>query len=199
MNKLILILIAFSAAFSSWSQNLSSEPDSSFFVRATLAQNGDTIPTVALHPYVMWERRTFASTKEEKKYSKLQKNVKKVYPYAKKASQLLAKYEAEMDTVTDKKVIKAYYKRIEKELWAEYGDELKDMTVSQGRILIKLIDRETDRTSYELVKELRSGFTAFVFQGMAKLFGHDLKSEYNSTQEDKYIEEIVTAIEMNKY
>lgn len=168
------------------------------FVSATIDQNGDTIPKVYLNYHYVWARRTFPNKKEEKKYNKLEKNVRVVYPYAKKASELLAKYQSEMDTVTSQRVIKNYYKKIEKELWAEYGEELQDMTVSQGRILIKLVDRETDKTSYELVKEMRSGFTAFVFQGMARMFGHNLKSEYNATQEDKYIEEIILAIEANK-
>lgn len=168
------------------------------FVSATIDQNGDTLPRVFLKYSYVWARRSFADKKEERKYNKLEKNVRVVYPYAKKASQLLLKYKSEMDTVTNERVKKKYYKKIEEELWSEYGDELQNMTVSQGRILIKLVDRETDKTSYELVKEMRSGFTAFVFQGMARMFGHNLKSEYNASQEDKYIEEIILAIEVNK-
>ncbi len=168
------------------------------FVSATIDQNGDTLPRVFLNYSYVWARRSFADKKEERKYNKLEKNLRVVYPYAKKASQLLLKYKSEMDTVTNERVKKKYYKKIEEELWSEYGNELQKMTVSQGRILIKLVDRETDKTSYELVKEMRSGFTAFVFQGMARMFGHNLKSEYNASQEDKYIEEIILAIEVNK-
>lgn len=182
----------------SFAQESSQDTTKGRFVSATIDENGDTIPKVYLNQYHVWARRSFPNKKDEKKYSKLMKNVIKVYPYAKKANELLAKYKGEMDTVTDKRVIKKFYKKIEEELWAEYGDELKEMTVSQGRILIKLVDRETDRTSYELVKEMRSGFTAFVFQGMARMFGHDLKSEYNASEEDKYIEEIILAIESNQ-
>ncbi len=168
------------------------------FVSATIDQNGDTLPRVFLNYYYVWAKRSFPDKKEERKYNKLEKNVRIVYPYAKKASQLLLKYKSEMDTITNERVKKKYYKKIEEELWTEYGDELQNMTVSQGRILIKLVDRETDKTSYELVKEMRSGFTAFVFQGMARMFGHNLKSEYNAFQQDKYIEEIILAIEVNK-
>lgn len=168
------------------------------FVSATIDQNGDTLPRVFLNYYYVWAKRSFPDKKEERKYNKLEKNVRIVYPYAKKASQLLLKYKSEMDTITNERVKNKYYKKIEEELWTEYGDELQNMTVSQGRILIKLVDRETDKTSYELVKEMRSGFTAFVFQGMARMFGHNLKSEYNAFQQDKYIEEIILAIEVNK-
>ncbi|MBD79819.1 MAG: hypothetical protein CL840_12970 [Crocinitomicaceae bacterium] len=167
-------------------------------LHGTIDENGDTIPRVYLGQQYVWARRTFPNKKEEKKYTRLMKNVMVVYPYAKMANELLAKYEAEFDTITDRKIRKSYYKKVEDELWAKYGDDLKNMTVSQGRILIKLVDRETDRTSYELVKEMRSGFTAFVFQGMARMFGHNLKSEYNAQDEDKYIEEIIIAIESNQ-
>ncbi|MCB0481204.1 MAG: DUF4294 domain-containing protein [Flavobacteriales bacterium] len=172
---------------------------SSGFVVPAHIENGDTIPTVGLKPYYIFDYRTFASKSEQRKYTRLQYNVKVVYPYAKLAGQLLNKYEHEMDTITDKKIRKQYYKKVEEELLAKYSDELKEMTISQGRILIKLVDRETNRTSYELVHDLRSGFTAFFWQGLARLFGHDLKSEYLAEQEDKYIEEIVLAIEHGQY
>lgn len=157
--------------------------------------DGDTIPVVGLNTYYIFDYRTFSSKKAQRKYNRLQYNVKVVYPYAKLAGQLLRKYETEMDTITDRKIRKKYYKKVEEELLAEYEDEIKDMTITQGRILIKLIDRETERTSYELVHDLRSGFTAFFWQGIARIFGHDLKAEYNETEEDKYIEEIVLALE----
>ena len=86
-------------------------------------------------------------------------------------------------------------KQAEKELWDRYGDELKKMTVSQGLILIKLIDRETGSTSYELVQELRGRFTAFIFQGLARLFHLNLKASYNDDGEDQRIEDIVLLIE----
>ncbi|MCB0484492.1 MAG: DUF4294 domain-containing protein, partial [Flavobacteriales bacterium] len=112
--------------------------------------------------------------------------------------ELLHKYEAELSAVDDPKKVNRYYKKVEEELRAQYEGELMDLTITQGRILIKLVDRETQYTSYELVKNLRNGFTAFVYQGIARLFGHDLKSEYNAVEEDKYIEEIVLAIEHNR-
>ena len=100
-----------------------------------------------------------------------------------------------------KKLFKKYlefkfYKKFERELRAEYEGELKGLSVTQGRILIRLIDRETDNTSYELVKELRSGFTAFFWQGVARMFGNNLKTEYNPQKgEDKLIEDIMIDLE----
>lgn len=161
--------------------------------------DGDTVPVVFMNTYYVWDKRTFKSKKEEKRYNRLQRYVKIVYPYAKMANVLLDKYAAEIEAEEDPRKRKKYYKQVEEELLAEYGDDMKEMTTTQGRILIKLIDRETDRTSYELVKEFRSGMTAFFWQGMARVFGQDLKSEYDATEEDKYIEEIVLAIEQGRY
>ena len=86
-------------------------------------------------------------------------------------------------------------KQAEKELWDRYGDELKKMTMTQGLILIKLIDRQTGSTSYELVHELRGSFTAFIFQSLARLFHLNLKKQYNDAGEDQEIEDIVLLIE----
>lgn len=86
-------------------------------------------------------------------------------------------------------------KKAEKELWHTYGDEMKAMTMTQGLILIKLIDRQTGKTSFELVTELRSGFTAFIFQGIARFFHLNLKDQYNNDGDDQHIEDIVLLIE----
>ncbi|HMC98331.1 MAG TPA: DUF4294 domain-containing protein, partial [Flavobacteriales bacterium] len=88
-----------------------------------------------------------------------------------------------------------YVKLAEAELRAEFEGELKDLTVSQGRVLIKLVDRETGHTSYELVKELRGNFQAFIWQGLARLFGNDLKDEYDPFGDEAMIEAIVQRIE----
>ncbi len=191
----LILLISFTAFFQLKAQKDSSKQQLYY---ATVIE-GDTVPVVFMNTYFVWERRNFVSKKEERRYNRLQRYVKKVYPYAKLASKLLAKYESEIEAEEDPKKRKKYYKKVEQELLAEYGDDMKEMTTTQGRILIKLIDRETSRTSYELVREFRSGMTAFFWQGIARVFGQDLKSEYNASEEDKYIEEIVLAIEQGKY
>ena len=86
-------------------------------------------------------------------------------------------------------------KQVEKELLDEYEDDLKKLTITQGRILIKLVDRETGATSYELVKELRGSFSAFFWQAFARIFGSTLKAEYDPYGEDRLIEEIVLLID----
>jgi len=95
----------------------------------------------------------------------------------------------------DKRDRKKRMKELEKEIKRDYEGELTKLSFTQGRILIKLLDRETGSISYDIVKEFRGGFTAWFFQGIAKMFDYDLKSEYNPEGDDKIIEEVVKQVE----
>lgn len=186
---LILLLMCFTVV-------VKAQLSGSFHLVPSVIRDGDTIPSVELHSYDVVENRTWKDKRKQRKYYRLQKKVVKVYPYAKLAGDKLDYYAEEMDTISDSKRKKKFYKKIEKELKEEYEGELRKLTVSEGRILIKLIDRETGNTSYSLVKELRGKFTAFFWQGLAKIFGHNLKSNYDPKGVDKEIELIVQQIEM---
>ena len=163
-------------------------------LRTTVLENGDTIPVAVLADAEISAPRVFKSAAEERRYRSLEKKVRKVYPYAKLAGEKLREYEDELSKIESERKKKKFYKKVERELKAEFGDELTKLTVGQGRILIKLIDRETGDTSYELVSELRGSFSAFFWQGLARIFGHNLKSNYDPDGEDRLIEEIVQRI-----
>jgi len=156
---------------------------------------GKEIPYVQMSPVSIYGQRTFSNPREKKRYDKLCRDVKKAYPYAKMASKLLNKFETELISIENEKERKKYYKKAEKELREEFEGELKNLTITQGRILIKLIDRETGETTYDLVKQLRGSFSAFMWQSLARLFGSDLKTNYKADQEDRDIEIIVKQIE----
>jgi hypothetical protein len=128
-------------------------------------------------------------------YTRLAQRVKKVYPYAQKANELLKQYEPEYYTLKTDKERRKLMKDIENQLMAEYKDDLKRMTISDGRVLIKLIDRETGKTSFNLIKEFRGGFSAAFWQGIARIFKNNLKDEYDPSGEDRLIEDIVNLIE----
>jgi hypothetical protein len=132
---------------------------------------------------------------DTKQYRWLEKKVKKVYPLAVTASELLDQYQGELALVESEMEKRKIMKKIEKELIAQYGDTLKGLTITEGRILLKLIDRETGSTPYLLLDEMRGAFSATMWQGLATLFGHDLKARYNPYTEDRDIEEIVVKIE----
>jgi len=163
-------------------------------LRATVI-DGDTIANVQLpeaHVNGRWKPR---DRKEAARYDKLTRNVVKVYPYARLTGELMREYEHDLNSISKEGDQDLYIKLAEAELRAEFEAEVKDLTISQGRVLIKLIDRETGKTSYDLVKELRGSFQAFVWQGLARLFGQDLRSDYDPEGDDHMVEVIVQRIE----
>jgi hypothetical protein len=157
-------------------------------------ENGDTIPYVKLPEFDYIESIYLRSKKQQRKWNKLMANVVKVYPYAQITGELLAYYDEELEKIEDENERKTFMEESEAVLKAEFKGEIMNLTVSQGKVLVKLIDRETGQTSYELIKQLRSGFTAFMWNSIAVLFGNSLKAEYDPI-EDADIEQIVQMIE----
>lgn len=129
------------------------------------------------------------------KYQRLINAVKLTYPIAQDAKAKLVEMEAELVKIPTKKGQKEYVKGVEKELKREYTPVLKKMSMYQGVVLLKLIDRQTGDTSYELVKELRGSFSAVFWQGVARIFGANLKTEYNSKDDDALLEGIIQLYE----
>lgn len=156
---------------------------------------GDTLTMVDVSPVIIFPAFVPQTKRQAVRYDRLVYNVKKVYPYAKLAGQKLREFEKILDTIPGEKARKIFLKKAQKQLEDQFGDELKELTFNQGKILIKLVYRETGNTTYDLVKELRGGFTAFIFQTLATLFGYNLKSEYDPEGTDQAIEQIVVMIE----
>ena len=143
--------------------------------------------------------------KSKKRYTRLEKNVRKVYPYALKISDMLIDYSTIMDSLEQYSGLIKYKKKrdifskIEDELISKYGYSIKKLRKSQGRILIRLVDRETSRTSFQVIKDFRNIFSAGFWQLTAKIFGHNLRSAYNPNKgEDRMIEYIINRIENEK-
>ena len=154
--------------------------------------DGDTVPIMWLKPVDVYSTRVFKNRRAEIKYNRLVYNVSKAYPFAIEAKSRLDLLQKnlegikETDPVKRKKIAKVF----EKELKKEFTDDLKKLTVSQGRLLIKLIDRETSHTTYELIYDYRGKASAFFWQSFASIFGTSLKMEYNSKEEQE-IENII--------
>ena len=156
---------------------------------------GDTIPTVQLRESLVQAHWTPRTRREAERYDKLTRNILKVYPYARVTGDLIREYEHDLSVIDRSSDQELYVKLAEAELRAEFEAEVKDLTMSQGRVLIKLIDRQTGRTSFDLVERLRGAFTAYVWQGLARIFGQDLRSTYDPDGEDRMMELIVQRIE----
>ena len=156
---------------------------------------GDSIfkKEIDLKEVVIYKPVVFKDNQERLDYFVLKRKVLKVYPYAKMASERLAKLNDRLNKIKSKRKKKKYIKMLEKFLQEELTAELKKLTRTEGQILIKLIHRETGSTAFSLVKELRNGFRAFTYNTIAKVFKISLKEEYNplKVREDLFIEDIL--------
>ena len=160
--------------------------------------NGQTIASIEVQEVVVYPKIEFDSRRKYRRYQKLIRDLKKVYPYAQKARYKLLKMEQEFRQLESEKARKQYIKNVEREIKDEFKDDIKHLTITQGRLLLKLIDRETGNTSYALLDELKGGFTAAFWQTVARIFGHNLKAEYEPHGRDYLIERIVVLIEHNQ-
>lgn len=161
--------------------------------------NNDTVPVVDLNTVYVYTDFVFKNPRQYEQWTRVKFNVKKVYPYAILAAAKLKEYDNALGKIKDERLKKAFIKVCEKDLRGEFEDELKGLTVSQGKVLMKLIDRETGKTTYEIVKELRGGFQAAMWQTVARIFGHNMKAEYDAGVEDVLIERAVKIVEAGQF
>lgn len=159
--------------------------------------NGEVLPTITMKEFKVVAERTFKSEKEKQAYLKLKRDVRRAYPYAVLASVKLKEYDAIMANLSEKER-GPYLKKAEKELRQQFEEDLKKLTMNQGKILIRLIDRETGKSTYRVIKEYRGTFQAFMWQSIGMLWGNNLKTKFDPTKgEDKLIEEIIQEIQDN--
>jgi hypothetical protein len=173
------------------------EPVKGTVVYGRIEENGDTTLIVYLPEVDIDLMQRYLQITETNKGRRLAANVKKVFPYAKLAGAKMQEYDSLLASIPSAAERRRVMKQAEDEITAQYTQDLKDMTFSQGAILIRLIDRETSHTSYQVVQELRGKFRAFFYQGFARLWGYNLKSEYDphANPEDDEIETIMTLLE----
>lgn len=158
--------------------------------------DGDTILISSIQEATIYPQPVFDSRRELRRYNRLVYNVKKVYPYARIAGEMFSEVESNLALMETEKEQKEYIKQVEQDIKDRFEGELRKLTITQGRILIKLIDRETQHTTYALVKQLRGSFQAFFWQAIARIFGSNLKSTFDPEGEDILIEEIIFMIDL---
>ena len=165
------------------------------FLLQKVNRNGVTLPEVEIKEVTVYAHPRFPRKSDFRKYERLIYNLKKVYPYALIVRSRLARVDADMRNFNNEIDRKEYLKKVEKDVFAEYEGAIRDMTITQGRLLIKLIDRETLNTSYTLIKDYRGKIAAAFWQGIARIFGTNLKEEYDPYGEDALIESIILEID----
>ena len=183
---ILLLFIAFVVPTAS-AQRLSR----GFWHQEWTVHDGDTIPLIHILPVYKYSRRS-----DMRRHQRLIRMVKKCYPLAKQVSIEMESMERQLLAEKDKKKQEKLAKELQKDLIKRYKPTILKMTISEGKVLLKLIDRQTDFTAYQIIKDFRGGFVAGFWQAMARLFGNNLKLEYEPERGDKLLEQIVTYYEM---
>lgn len=156
---------------------------------------GDTIASLRLPTLYVFKPMVFKNKRKQQAYNRLVRNVKKTLPIAKEVNRAIIETYEYLQTLPDEKARENHLKMVEKGVKEQYTPRLKKLTFSQGKLLIKLINRETDSSSYELVKAFLGPFKAGFYQAFAAIFGASLKKEYHPEGEDMMVERIVILVE----
>lgn len=198
----IFLLLICSAGLSGQTDSSKHRKDSlpdRFYLLQKVERNGETMPEVEIKEVTIVGGPKATNRKRDyRRYERLIYNIKKVYPYAIIVRNRLEQVNEELKDIKTEKERKAYLKSVEKDVFSEYEDEITHFTITQGKILIKLIDRETQNTSYDLIREYRGRISAAFWQGIARLFGTNLKTEYDRYGDDAVIEMILMEIEAGR-
>lgn len=161
----------------------------------TVQYKGKTIPHIIMPALPKYVPLTFKNDRERAEYNRLVYNVKKVLPWAKLAKLTIIETVEVLDQLPDKRSRDAHIKEVERGLKAQYGPALKKLTRSQGRLLIKLVNRECNQTGYAIAKAFIGPFKANLYQGIAVLFGNSLNKKYDTDGDDRYTERVVRMVE----
>jgi len=165
------------------------------FIVPAVIRDGDTIIFITLREFEVISRHIFTSRRAEERHRRLVHNVRRVYPYAKLAGEVYRYYDSILAQESCQRRQSQLMRQAERDIRQQFERELRNLTVTQGQILVKLLDRETSHSAFNLVKDLRTAFLANVLQGVGRLFGYNLRIRYDPHGRHSDIESIVRAIE----
>lgn len=171
---------------------------SAYHVLKTATFDGQTYPLVELREIFVYGKMPRGVRFDYRRHARLVYNVRRVYPYALMVRDEFGRVNRLLETMPDEKAQRNFMQQYEKELLDRYEGDMRKLTFTQGKILIKLIDRETQITSYELIREYRGKFSAGFWQGIARIFGANLKSNYDANGDDYLIEQVIKEIEAGR-
>ena len=156
---------------------------------------GDSIQYMEMNNVYVYPNLTFKNAKQAAAYNRLVKNVKTVLPIAKEVNQIIVETYEYLETLPDKKSKDEHMKRVEKSIFKEYKPRMKKLTYSQGKLLIKLVYRECDSRSYDIIQAFLGPIRAGFYQAFASLFGASLKKAYDAEGTDRLTERVVLMVE----
>lgn len=155
----------------------------------------DTFYLARMQDVYVYPQMVFKSKKQERFYWRTVRDVKKTLPFAKELTREMQVADQQLALQPDDKARRKWWRQYEKYLFKKYESSFRGMTASQGQMLMKLMDRESDRTSYELIKQYRGKVSANFWQFVAKLFKNDLKEEYDADDKDRIVERVINLVE----
>lgn len=164
-------------------------------IREATILTGDSMPHIELNEVAVLSKPTFKNKRDARRYWRLVYNLKKVLPLSKVVTGVVTEVEWNLSKLETDRERRRYIKSVEDSLWGQYEEDLRKMTISQGRLLFKLVDRETSATTYHWIEYYRGKVSAFFWQGVARIFSSNLKSGYDPEGEDQLIEELIGLIE----
>jgi hypothetical protein len=195
---LYLLLLTRASGQSDTTKQQNDTLPSRFHLIHSVERDGVILPEVEIKEVYIVGRPETAKKFPYWRYQRMIYNLKKVYPYSLMVRTRLNQVNEELKNIPDEKDRKRYLRNVEKDIFNEYEDDIRDLTITQGKLLIKLIDRETQNTSYDLIHEYRGSFSAAFWQTIARIFGTNLKEEYDPMGEDALIERILLEIDAGK-
>lgn len=157
--------------------------------------DGDSIQYVELNALYIYPKQTFADPRQRMAYNRLVANIKKVLPIAKEVNAIIIETYDYLQTLPNKKAKEEHMKLVEKDIRKRYTPRMKKLTYSQGKLLIKLIYRECDSSSYQLIQAFLGPIRAGFYQAFASLFGASLTKKYDPNGVDRFTERIVRQVE----
>lgn len=159
-----------------------------------LVEHNDTIPYVTLDAVFVSTSYIFKNADEQRAWSRIRKRVQKVYPYAVLAGIQIRNMDHQLSLIKSEKDQHAYLKAEEQRLKNNFENELKALNFQEGQILLKLINRESGKTTFDIIKQFKGSFQAYMYQGIARLFGYNTKETYSAAFEDVMIERAVREV-----
>ena len=196
---ILLLVLLLPTVYGQGQDKLRSDTAQSVYhVLKTATFDGQTYPLVELKEILVYGKMPKGVRFDYRRHARLVYNVRRVYPYALMVRDEFGRVNRLLETMPDEKAQRNFMQQYEKELLDRYEGDMRKLTFTQGKILIKLIDRETQITSYELIREYRGKFSAGFWQGIARIFGANLKSNYDANGDDYLIEQVIKEIEAGR-
>jgi len=202
MKRMVVIHLLFTLVMSVSGQKQDTVPADSaqsvYHVLKTATFDGQTYPLVELKEITVYGKMPRGVRFDYRRHARLVYNVRRVYPYALIVRDEFGRINRLLETLPTERAQRDFLQDYEKELLSRYEGDMRKLTFSQGKILIKLIDRETQNTSFEIIRQYRGKFSATFWQGIARIFGTNLKTTYDAEGEDYLIEQIIREIEAGR-